>query len=240
MFKWIAVIMVIVCAASLAVIFFYRSPAVKKEAPPSWREDFLSVPGSAKGGAPKGWLLKEKPGTKRAVFSVAGNSKDGSFLHVEADRASASLVTKADSVDLTKTPILRWRWRVTALPEGADGRVMDKDDQAIGIYIGTGGVLNNKSISYRWDTDTPKKAEGSSLYGFGTIKVKWHTLRNKEDAAGGKWFVEERNVAEDFKKAWGFCPGVIYLSVACNSQYTGSRAAADLDWIEFASNGKAP
>jgi len=136
---------------------------------------------------------------------------------------------------LQETPFLKWQWRVKTLPKGADGRNKKMDDQAIGIYVGTGSLLNNKSVSYRWDTDTPKGAEGNCVYGRGVIKVKWFTLRNAEDAKEGRWFTETRNVAEDFKKAWGFYPKKFYLSVSCNSQYTGTRAIADLDWIKFIS-----
>lgn len=217
-----------------AILFFIHPVILKKAAPAVWRESFVPAAAAGTKSIPGGWLLEKKPGTRPAIFSVERGGKKGLFLiHMEADMASASLVTKADSVDLNKTPIVRWRWRATLLPEGADGRVKSKDDQAIGIYVGTGSVLNNKSISYRWDTDTPKGTEGNCAYGLGAVKIKWHTLRNKEDAAGGQWFTEERNVAEDFKKAWGFCPDTIYLSISCNSQYTKSRACADLQWIEF-------
>ena len=97
-------------------------------------------------------------------------------------------------------------------------------------------MLNKKTISYRWDTETPDGTEGNCVYGDGTIDVKWFTLRNKEEAGNGKWYTEERNCAEDFKKAWGFYPKRVFLSVSCNSQYTGTKAAADLDWIEFAND----
>jgi hypothetical protein len=215
----------------------HESPAVavKEEVllPKGWVENFGNA-GSGLLTIPAGWMVENKPGTALADFSVRRDEKaGGAFLHMEADKASASIITRLNGVDLNKTPYLRWRWRIKTLPEGADGRFGTKDDQAIGIYVGTGSTLSNKSVSYRWDTRTPKGAEGSASYGLGIIKVKWITLRNEEDAAGGQWITEERNVAEDFEKAWGFYPDEVYLSVSCNSQYTGSKAGADLDWIGF-------
>jgi hypothetical protein len=208
-------------------------PAVKIM-PAGWVEDFGKSETAGSSDLPPGWVVENKPGTALASFSVRNDPGTGdSFLRMEADKASASVITKLDGVDIKKTPYLRWRWRVKVLPEGADGRVRSRDDQAIGIYVGSGSTLNNKSVSYRWDTQTPIAAEGNASYGFGVIKVKWHTLRNKEDAAAGEWIEEERNVAEDFKRAWGYYPDDIYLSVSCNSQYTGSQAVADLDWIGF-------
>ena len=233
--------LIIGCAAIAAALFFTRPivvkgfiPAsIKEKATVGWKKGF---PRSEKGGLPAGWKLAKKPGTKSATFLVETDTENNApFLRMTADKASASLVTSVDGVDLARTPVLRWRWRANTLPEGADGRTRGKDDQAIGIYIGEGSALNNRSMSYRWDTETPKGAEGDSAYGLGGIKVKWHTLRNKTDAADGRWYVEERNVAEDFKKAWGHYPEKIYLSVSCNSQYTRSSASADLGWVEFIS-----
>ncbi|MBN1527006.1 MAG: DUF3047 domain-containing protein [Candidatus Omnitrophica bacterium] len=220
------------------------APLVKREVVPvpeearavGWREEFDSAAGRGRTAVPKGWKAVGKPGTKPAVFSVrADNESSEHFLHVEADRATGNLMTRINDIDLKKTPVLRWRWRATTLPAGADGRLKAADDQVVAIYVGTGTSLNNKSISYRWDTETPRGAEGNASYGMGGVKVKWYTLRNKADAQGGQWLTEERNVAEDFNKAWGFYPEKIYLSVSSNSQYTRSSGAADLCWIEFVS-----
>jgi hypothetical protein len=232
----VAIIIIVGCMAIAAIAHSADAVPPEKKATVAWRESFTTVPGSGSSALPKDWLVKGKPGTLPAAFSMMiDKGKNIAFLHMEADRGSASLVTNAIGVDLSKTPILRWRWRVTTLPEGADGRVKTKDDQAIGIYVGTGSAFSNKSVSYRWDTETPKGAVGNAAYGLGTVKVKWYTLKNKEDAGDGGWFTEERNVAEDFRQAWGFYPEKVYISVSCNSQYTGSRAAADLGWIEFIS-----
>lgn len=203
--------------------------------PAIWKEDFSDTTLTKGSLIPEGWTVRGKPGTKPAVFSVIKDDADVSpYLHIEADNASATLITKAEGLDLRKTPMLKWRWRIVELPQGADGRVSAKDDQAIGIYIGTGGFGSNKSISYRWDTLTPKGSEGNASYGAGTVKVKWYTLRNGDDAKKGEWISEERDIAKDFKDAWGFYPEKVYVSVSCNSQYTGTKASADLNWIEFA------
>ncbi len=232
----IAIIAIIGCAAIATETANGDAPLPEKKVKVAWREAFAPAPDAGNNALPKNWVVQGKPGTLPAVFSTMIDSgKNIYFLHMEADRGSASIITNVTGVDLSRTPLIRWRWRATTLPEGADGRVRTKDDQAIGIYVGTGSTFSNRSVSYRWDTETPKGAEGNAAYGLGTVKVKWYTLKNKDDAKGGGWFTEERNIAEDFKQAWGFYPEEIYVSVSCNSQYTGSQAAADLGWIEFVS-----
>ena len=237
--KFFPPLIIIIVSIGIFIVYYRSYPKIRLKPPEytalvGWREEFYSPPenGSL---IPNGWRIQRKPGTKAATFSLAGSAESKTFLHLEADRASASLLCQPAGVDVEKMPILRWRWRAEVLPKGADGRMSEKDDQAIGIYVGTGSLLAKKSISYRWDTETPKGAEGNCSYGSGTIRVKWFTLRNKEDARTPQWFTEERNVAEDFKKAWGFYPEKIYIAVSCNSQYTATTASADLDWIELVS-----
>ena len=75
------------------------------------------------------------------------------------------------------------------------------------------------------------RTEGEATYAAGIVKTKWFAVRNKKDV--GSFFVEERNVARDFERAFGFVPEEVNIGVTCNSQYTGTSAAAELDWIEL-------
>jgi hypothetical protein len=204
-----------------------------------WREDFSRTVVVKGNVLPRSWQIKGKPGTKVSNFSVEkGGENETGILTVTSNNSSGTLVTLADGLDVRTTPFLTWRWRADKLPKNADGREPSKDDQAIGIYVGGGSIFSNKSISYRWDTETPVGTEGNSVYGMGTVKVKWITLRNIEDTKKGTWFTEKRDFLGDYKKAWGKIPGKIYVSVSTNSQYTSSTALARLDWIEFISENK--
>ena len=184
---------------------------------------------------PPDWNIKGKPFTKNAVFEIRNDPADPGhrWLSVTADKASASLLSDgALDVDLKKTPIIRWRWRATVLPPGADGRDPKKDDQAIGLYVSSGNVFKQQSIAYRWETEPPAGSEGTVQYA-NLFSIKWVALRDKSHSDGQTFFIEERNVAEDFKKAFGAIPERIGIGISCNSQYTDSKAEAQLDWIEF-------
>lgn len=215
-----------VCLMSGLCVNFVCSGSNLKE----WSEDFDSLP--------KGWEVKGKPGTKAAEFFIE-KSEDGteSWLGMRADNATATFAVDLDNIDLTETPLLKWRWRVTVFPTEADGRELKKDDQAIGIYISEGSRLRQKSLAYRWETETPVGEEGTAKYGMGVVTVKWISLRNKEDADGKTFLEEERNLAEDFEKAFGYIPKKINIGISCNSQYTGSKAEAQLDWIKICAKG---
>ena len=187
------------------------------------------------GAIPPGWSVEGKPFTKASVFEVQNNpaTPGHQWLSVTSEKASASLLSSYPlPVDLNKTPIIRWRWRATVLPPGADGRDPEKDDQVIGLYVSSGSRFRQQSIAYRWETQTPVGSEGTVRYA-NLFAVKWFTVRNESHVDGETFFIEERNVAEDFKKTFGAVPDEIGIGISCNSQYTGSKSEAQLDWIEF-------
>ncbi len=178
--------------------------------------------------------IRGRPGTPLALFEVvpSADAAGGHVLRMTADRASGALLVPVAGVDLERTPILRWRWRVIEWPADADGRRPDRDDQAIGLYIATDGLFRRTSLAYRWETLTPIGATGVASYAGGMVRVHWMALRNRE--SGTDFLVEERNVAADWRAMTGGPPPKTFaISISCNSQYTGSRAAAELDWLEF-------
>ncbi|HPN73193.1 MAG TPA: DUF3047 domain-containing protein, partial [Candidatus Omnitrophota bacterium] len=106
-----------------------KEEPVQAEYVVSWREDFSDTGGQGKDGIPGNWQIKGKPGTPLSGFEVRKDSEDGSgILRVTSDKSSGSIVTLAKNVDLSETPMLRWKWRAIELPQGADGRSKEKDD----------------------------------------------------------------------------------------------------------------
>lgn len=179
--------------------------------------------------------IRGRPDTPLAVFEVVprADAAGGHVLRMTADRASGALLVPVEGVDLERTPILRWRWRVIEWPLDADGRRADRDDQAIGLYIASDGLFRRTSLAYRWETATPIGATGVVSYAGGLVRVHWIALRNRE--SGTDFLVEERNVAADWRMLIGGAPPKAFaISISCNSQYTRSRAVAELDWLEFA------
>ena len=194
-----------------------------------WKEDFNNTVVSGGKEIPVAWYNRPgkwlSPATDFFIEKIDGKN----VLKVHADKATGAFMYNLSGiVDLKKTPVLRWRWKALKLPGGADGRG-NKDDQAVAIYIGT-GTLSYRAVAYRWETETPKGVEDSISYG--TAKIKWFCIRNKTDSLN-EWYTEEKNIAEDFRKIYGFIPEKFIISIAGNSQYTESNTEALVDWIEF-------
>lgn len=182
---------------------------------------------------PDGWELKgTKWGVPATKFYVRKDVDSGNVLVVDAEKSTGAILFDVyRHVDLKKTPVMRWRWRALNLPSGADGRVSDKDDQVMSIYIGA-GMMVRQSVAYRWETETPLGTHGKASYGGGMVKVSWFCLGNKSTPMDS-WVVEERNIAEDFKAVYGDVPEKFVISIGGNSQYTASRGLGEIDYIEF-------
>lgn len=226
---WVLLLTLFALSASASVLM---PPELK----PAWREDFSNYEKEHSGRLiPKGWELKGKPFTPTTVFDLTdGNDSPlvkGKVLRMVADKATGSFLYAPKKVDLKKYPVMRWCWCAEKLPDLADGRDPKKDDQVIGIYLGT-GRLSQDSIAYRWETKTPKGSRGKVSYGGGFVSVQWFAVRNDSDPLN-TWVVETRNVAKDFQDAYGYLPEKFGISVVSNSQNTGTVSEAKLAWVEF-------
>jgi len=202
----------------------------KVSANSSWCESFDKVQSN---GLPVGWSIEGKKWRVPVTQCTAKNS----VLTVKCDRSTGCIAIAVKNVDLNKTPVMRWRWRVMSYPQGADGRLKNKDDQPIAIYLAMkDGAFSQTSLAYRWEGLTPKDYVGKTKYA-GILTVNYIVMRNQESKAG-EWITETRNVAEDFKKYCGKIPTEFAVSINGNSQYTKSNTVAEIDFIEFIPAGK--
>ena len=220
-----------------AVFLLFLSMITAQAAPPEQkvRIDFRNA--KKDGKAVTGWTYKGKFATDDAVFSIV--KIDGAkVLKMASDKATGTILYDIANIDLEKYPYMRWKWRVDVLPKGADGTDSDKDDQAIGIYIGTGSTFSQESMAYRWETVTPKGKSGFVKYGMGAVKVHWISVRNQKDGLK-KWIVDECNLGAELKKIFGSIPKKLVITLSANSQYTGTASLGYLEYIEFSAEPMA-
>ena len=185
------------------------------------------------------WVCGGKQfGVPMTGFSIVScpSARDGKALAVSARGSSGVLVTQVPESVWRNFPVLRWRWRVLK-KISFSGK--EPDDQAAVIYFGDGTMLSKFMVGYRWEHSCPLGDESQLTYIGGTM-VRRICMRNAE-AVPGKWYVEERNVVEDFKRAFGRPPkGNCGLTIGGNSQYSGSDTLVQIDYIEFRPAAKKP
>jgi hypothetical protein len=168
-----------------------------------------------------------------------------------SSEASASGLTRAVTIDPREYPIVRWRWKVDRLLERSDVRRKSGDDYPARLYItfeyeparvsfarklkymagrALFGDIPIAAINYIWDRATPA----------GTIVPNAYTdfaqmvVVQSGPANVGRWIEEERNVYEDYLRAFGEEPPHIKgIAIMTDTDDTRDRATAFYGDIAF-------
>lgn len=204
--------------------------AVGAEAPTIVVEDWSRQP-PGRSGIPDGWS-GHNWGSPRYDFTVVADGAD-KVLHLRS-RGDNSTISKEIKVDVARSPLLVWRWKVVTLPTGADCRRKATDDEAAQIYVTfprSPTAFRSRVIGYVWDTTAPvgtiAKSESSSLVTYVVVRSGAAEL--------GRWLTETRNVHDDYKQIYGEAPSdeVGAVSVAIDSNDTRSSAESYIGAILF-------
>jgi hypothetical protein len=177
-------------------------------------------------GIPPGWEAYETPGGRPAY--------DFSIIEDEGRRAlqlrsagDHSTIAKRLHVDLERTPMLEWSWRVATLPAGADARRRETSDVAADVLViwpRFPAMLRSRLIGYVWDASAPA---GTVFKNPKTSTVTFVILQSGP-ANLGRWMTERRNVAEDYRRIHGDKlenPGAIALSIDSNDTHSSAESA---------------
>ena len=204
-------------------------------------------------GLPEPWRVQQLD--ERIVPTVyARKTWDGvDAIEAVAERSMALLGRPLD-VDLEATPHLCWLWRVDAPLVTADMTTKAGDDYAARVYvsfkvepgalgIGTraklalarsiyGDEVPDAALNYVWDNRQPVGTLMPNAY---TDRTRMIVLRSGAGDAGG-WVVERRDVAQDFKRAFGDLPAQLGgIALASDTDNTGERARAGFAEFRFVS-----
>lgn len=215
-----------------------QAPAIK---------DAASIPvfSSGKPGAPSApWeIVKVNEKKKLTAYDFV---EDGGkvVLHAVSDASSSGLGVPM-IVDIAKTPMISWRWKIAGLIEGADNAVGSKEDAPARLMLTFDGDKDKLTFGDRTTMGLASKLYGRDLP-YATLMYVWandapvgtvipnpHTRRIQMIVASsgkggvGQWQSLKRNLREDYRKAFGEAPGPLNSIVAfTDSDNTGSHAEA--------------
>lgn len=158
-------------------------------------------------------------------FRFVHESEEEHFLHVASGDNNSFSVGSEKTFMLPDYPILEWEWKITKMPKGGDVRIKDKDDQAGSLCVVVDpGLTGFDSLCYVWENDGPK---GTALTSTKREESKYIILRTPKTDQLGKWYKEERNIHEDYKKLFGKEPKEkAVIGVQIDSDDTESSAEA--------------
>jgi hypothetical protein len=178
---------------------------------------------------PKNWKLR----VWRGKPDVKILNKDGKgFLRLRSQKASVS-VYRNFKLDLRNFPTLKWRWKVTQLPKNADARIMNRDDQAAGIYVvfpRFPSMINSRFLAYIWETSAP---EGTVMRNRKNPMIHYVVVRSGKGKLN-QWITEERNVLDDYRKVFKQEPPMVGgVALLIDTDDTRSQAESFFAQIEF-------
>lgn len=188
-------------------------------------EDWAMVPIGVR-GVPPGW--RGETWGWHSMWDLTVVEDAGSkvlLLHSRDDRSTISK-DLGNLVDLRATPILRWHWKVTALPAGGDARKKATTDQAAQLYVvwpRFPGILRSRIIGYAWDTTAPP---GSIVRSQKTGTVTYVIVRSGTRDLG-QWLTERRDVWTDYMTVFGDVPdnpNAIALSIDSDDTHTSAES----------------
>ena len=192
---------------------------------------------------PDGWKpLTFKKIPKHTSYEVV---RDGDVTIVKAvSEASASGLIKPVLINPKEFPIVRWRWKVDNVLQHSDVALKEGDDFPARLYItfeydpdkvSFGKKLKFKAgqalfgdipiaaLNYIWETKTPVGTIVDNAY---TDFAKMVVVESGAQKVG-MWIDEERNIYEDYKKAFGEEPPMINgVAIMSDTDNTKEQATA--------------
>jgi hypothetical protein len=170
--------------------------------------------------------------------------ENGAVVLRARSEASASGLTREIRIDPREYPVVRWRWKVANVLARSDIASRGGDDYPARLYIAFEyepdkvsfarraqyligralyGDIPIAALNYVWDGKAPAGTIADNAY---TDFARMIVVRSGA-AAVGTWVDEERNVYEDYRKAFGEEPPMIKgIAVMTDTDDTGESATA--------------
>ncbi len=167
---------------------------------------------------------------------------------------SMALMARPLNIDLTKTPVLCWRWRIEDVLQTADMRKKTGDDYAARVYVALklppqalgfglrtklalarsiyGEHVPDAALNYVWDNRYPAGTIAPNAY---TDRTQMMVMRSgRQDIK--RWVNERRDVLADATQLFGsYDHQAVSLAVASDTDNTGERAKAGFADMHFVS-----
>lgn len=200
-----------------------------------------AAPGSS---LPHGWTHADIKGVDTRTRYTLENDAGTTVLRAEA-QSSASAVVHRMSIPGASDVQLQWRWKISDVLKTSNPATKEGDDYAARVYVMFDYPLEKlpladriklklarafydpnvpaAALCYVWDSRTRTETLLTSPY---TSRVRIIVASSGPPSAG-QWQTVERNVGEDFRRAFGEEPPAISaVAVATDTDNTRERVTA--------------
>lgn len=187
---------------------------------------------------------------KHTQYSLVDDN--GTVAVKAVSRASASGLVRAVDIDPVQYPVVEWRWKVENILRKGDVTRKEGDDYPARLYItfkydpskvgmferakyeairlARGEYPPMGAITYIWESKSPAGTLVPNPY---TDRVMMIVVESGNEKVG-RWVNESRNIAEDYRKAFGADPPRISgVALMTDTDNTGEAAVAWFGDIVF-------
>ncbi len=193
---------------------------------------------------PKDFHVVAYPNVKPNQFALV-QDEGKTVLKVDANHSAGSMAVPIALLGGQTSNVLQWRWKVDRMLDKADMDEKTADDHSARLYVffdvpletlpfadrtkirlasSIAGVdMPTAALCYVWDNKHPV---GYSAWSPFTPRLRKIVLQSGPDTVG-QWRRETRDVAADFKRAFGFdAPAITGISMGNDTDNTDDRATA--------------
>ncbi len=221
------------------------------------REIALFSGARADGQLPTGWepwrLSKLKRLTRYQLVDY-----NGSVVVKAMSAASASGLIHRVDLDPREYPVLRWRWKVPQLIDGADNNSKAREDSPVRVVVFFDGDMEALPFEDRAFIERMRAITGQQMP-YATLMYIWENRAQKGEvianphtgrirmivaesgsAMTGTWKLESQNVYDDYLRAFGEPPGRIKaIAIMTDTDNTGQAVEAYYGDIAFTHTSEA-
>jgi hypothetical protein len=202
-------------------------------------------------GLPEGWTpLTFKNIDRHTEYRLVHDAKTR-VIRAVSNTAASGLIRKV-TIDPATYPIVAWRWKITSVFENGDVTRKTGDDYPARLYITfaynpeDAGFLERAqfeaarllygeyppgaALNYIWANRAPVGTIVDNPY---TAKAKMVVVESGNSKAG-RWRSEQRNIAEDYRRAFGDPPPMISgVAIMTDTDNTGEATVSYFGDISF-------
>lgn len=159
----------------------------------------------------------------------------GKVIHAQCEGGSASGLFRRETVNLEKTPVIEWRWRVDEPLNGDDETRKSGDDFAARVYaVDEYSYLRwrTRDISYVWASEQPTGSDWENPHQSRAhmVAVQSGAPENGDDG----WRTQRRNLREDFSRFHGRdLDAINVIAIMTDCDDTGEDVEAWYGGIRF-------
>jgi hypothetical protein len=169
-----------------------------------------------------GWIEQVFEGRTKYQLELV----DGLSVLNSSSSKSASGLFKEIDIDLNKTPIIHWSWKIKNTLTSTNERAKSGDDFSARVYVvfSTGPFFwQTKTLSYVWANQSVIGEHWPNPY---TANAQMLALQSGEEQAN-RWRSESRNVLQDIQRVFGKRITTIEaIAIMTDTDQTGAAAQA--------------